>query len=530
MSTSSSTGVDLVPLGERMRMISAFRAVAVALILGGWQLLPSARGDLPFSTIALVSLGYLAATLLIEAAWRASGRRATWIFGVFAMADGVFLTWASFGQGGLASPLVYLLIGQIVTVSLLASFRTGLKLAIFNAWVLIAAAYLTEAGLVDALGGPPVTFGDDAYWALLVVAGAYVLVALVTTSFAAVNERELRRRRYDLEALARFALELEAVEEPGPIAERLLAGVADIYDCEPSMVLRREGEGLRVLAARGLDDVPANAVLVGDAAAAPVVTKAMADYGTTLVATSARTGDAALAPFGDGANLLITPMRDEHGEVVGALVARHSTRRGSRVERRVVTMVERFVSHASLAIANAYLLVAVRDLAVTDGLTGLPNRRHLDDLLTRSCAQIARGQGTLAIVMVDVDHFKKFNDTHGHQAGDDVLRVVGRTLSDQVRAGDTATRYGGEEFCVVMPGASREDAMQVAERLRVAITEMPIAFDVTASFGVAIGPVHGTEPEVLREAADAALYDAKHGGRNRVAVAPEPGARLREVA
>ena len=223
-------------------------------------------------------------------------------------------------------------------------------------------------------------------------------------------------------------------------------------------------------------------------------------------------------------------MRDEHGAVVGALVAQHPARRGSRVERRVVSMVERFASHASLAIANAFLLVAVRDMAITDGLTGLPNRRHLDELLERACAQIARGQGTLAVAMVDIDHFKKLNDTHGHQVGDDVLRVVGRTLDEHLRAGDIAARYGGEEFCVVMPGAALEDAVAAAERLRVAITEMPIELDVTASFGVAFGPVHGTTPSGITEAADGALYEAKRGGRNRVAVAPDPAARLTEAA
>lgn len=393
MRGSPATGIDLVPLGERMRMISAFRAAAVALAILGWQLLPAARGGLPFETFALVCLAYLVVTLALEGLWRRSGRRATWIFGTFAMADGVFLAWVSYGQAGLASPLVYLPILQIVTVSLLASFRTGLKLAVFNAWVLIAAAYLQEAGIVHALGGQPISFGNAAYRQLLVVAVVYVLLALVTTTFAAVNERELRRRRYDLEALARFALDLESVEAPEEVAARLLAGVADVYGCEPSLVLRREGDAVRVLAARGLDTARAGDTLLVDPAAAPLVTAALQRYGTSLLTTSSPTADVVLAPFGAGANLLVTPMRDEHGAVVGALVAQHSARRGSRVERRVVSMVERFASHASLAIANAYLLRAVRDLATTDGLTGLPNRRHLDEQLGRACAHIARGQG-----------------------------------------------------------------------------------------------------------------------------------------
>lgn len=132
--------------------------------------------------------------------------------------------------------------------------------------------------------------------------------------------------------------------------------------------------------------------------------------------------------------------------------------------------------------------------------------------------------------MVDIDHFKQLNDTHGHQVGDEVLRVVARTLDEHLRAGDLAARYGGEEFCVVMPGASLEDAVAAAERLRVAITRMPVEPRVTASFGVALGPAHGTTPDAITAAADRALYDAKRGGRNRVAVVADPSAEFAGAA
>lgn len=522
MSSSGTPGVDLVPLGERMRMISAFRAGAVALILLAWLAVPVTRGE-PLGTVAAVSLGYLAATLVIEALWRWSGRRAGWIFGVLAMCDGVFLAWASFGTAGLDSPLVYLLVLQLITVSLLASFRTGVKLAVFNACVLVSATYVQESGRFDTLGGVDVRFGDGTYRHVLVLIVLYVLVAAVTTGFAALNERELRRRRYDLEALARFALQLEARDTAEEVADCLLAGIADIYDCEPGAVLHQVGGDLRVLAARGAGGATgadAGTRFVDAERSVPVVAGAIASGETVLIGRAGARDDAVLAAFGPRANVVVIPLRDHDGSPIGGVVVEHPARRGSRIERRVVAMLERFVSHASLALSNAELLKAVRDLAVTDGLTGLPNRRHLDEFLDRACAQLARGQGTLALMMIDIDHFKKLNDTHGHQVGDDVLRVVGRTLDQNLRAGDVAARYGGEEFCVVMPGASRDEAATAAERLRRAIEA--IADDVphvTASIGVAYGPDHGVVAAEITERADRALYDAKRSGRNLVTVA-----------
>lgn len=155
------------------------------------------------------------------------------------------------------------------------------------------------------------------------------------------------------------------------------------------------------------------------------------------------------------------------------------------------------------------------DMAFTDGLTGLKNRRRMD-------ADIAE-QETLsrptATLMVDVDHFKLFNDTHGHSVGDEVLRLVGETLSKEFRKTDVPYRYGGEEFCVLLPDTTESDAVAAGERARVAIEniELPIDGNVTASIGVSIGPATSITETIER--ADSALYLAKEGGRNRVAFA-----------
>jgi two-component system cell cycle response regulator len=173
------------------------------------------------------------------------------------------------------------------------------------------------------------------------------------------------------------------------------------------------------------------------------------------------------------------------------------------------------------------------EMAVTDPLTGLRNRRYV----RRHLDAVLRGTGA-AVLLLDVDHFKLVNDTHGHAAGDIVLREVAERVRGHLRAADVVARYGGEEFMVVMSGASTEDACLVAERLRSAIASAPVeadghALSVTASVGVASGEP-GTGCDDVVGAADAALYRAKNSGRNRVQAAeprdwpPEalgPGAR-----
>jgi two-component system, cell cycle response regulator len=163
------------------------------------------------------------------------------------------------------------------------------------------------------------------------------------------------------------------------------------------------------------------------------------------------------------------------------------------------------------------------EMALTDALTGLYNQRyllrHLHGLLNAGEAR------DIAALMIDVDHFKQVNDEYGHAAGDKALRAVAEVLRDNTRAFDSVARYGGEEFVVVMPGASIEEAMQAAERLRAAIETTTFAWlpDVacrlTISVGIATSEHQSITPEALLNKADGALYDAKRAGRNRVGVA-----------
>jgi len=165
-------------------------------------------------------------------------------------------------------------------------------------------------------------------------------------------------------------------------------------------------------------------------------------------------------------------------------------------------------------------------LASTDALTGLPNKRSLEVAIARDLARADRDKTWLSLVVVDVDNFKKFNDTYGHATGDVVLQAVAKALSRHLRAGDLAGRYGGEEFLLVLPGSNMIGARIAAERIRKALEAMVVDTEhgplkVTASFGGAsvCGPgCGGTRDEVFARA-DGALYEAKRTGRNRVVIA-----------
>jgi diguanylate cyclase (GGDEF)-like protein len=188
-----------------------------------------------------------------------------------------------------------------------------------------------------------------------------------------------------------------------------------------------------------------------------------------------------------------------------------------------VEMLVPLASQGAVAIDNARMHRLITKQAATDGLTGLANHREFQDQLRR---EIERGQRfglPVALILLDLDDFKSINDRFGHLAGDSVLRGVGTTLRQLIREIDTAARYGGEEYAVILPGTSVEGAARLAERIRVAVGERPIvagerSIGVTASFGVAAMPEDGTTQVELIAAADSALYRAKNGGKNRVAV------------
>jgi diguanylate cyclase (GGDEF)-like protein len=160
----------------------------------------------------------------------------------------------------------------------------------------------------------------------------------------------------------------------------------------------------------------------------------------------------------------------------------------------------------------------MREQSIRDDLTSLFNRRYLVETLKREIQRAARKQASLGIIMLDVDHFKHINDTLGHAAGDTVLLKLGKFIAEQVRQSDIACRYGGDEFILVLPDASRETATERARQLRGGVKNLNTSVIITISLGIAVFPDNGTNGETLLQSADRALYQAKHDGGNCVSV------------
>jgi diguanylate cyclase (GGDEF)-like protein len=166
----------------------------------------------------------------------------------------------------------------------------------------------------------------------------------------------------------------------------------------------------------------------------------------------------------------------------------------------------------------------LRTQSIRDQLTGLYNRRHMEESLERELRRASRSGRAIGIVLVDIDHFKRVNDTHGHEAGDKLLKAVGQFLQSRMREEDLACRYGGEEFVFVLPEASLDATSQRAERLREEVKGLRVQHrgrdlePVSISLGVAVFPEHGTTGASLLRSADHALYRAKAEGRDRLVV------------
>jgi len=199
----------------------------------------------------------------------------------------------------------------------------------------------------------------------------------------------------------------------------------------------------------------------------------------------------------------------------------------TRVFNDMVTHLRR--GQQELAAINATLSQKnqeLQELSITDGLTGLYNRKHLMETLATEIGRAGRFKHPFAVLMVDIDRFKQYNDTHGHLAGDQLLSRIAAVFKETTRTIDYAARYGGEEFLVILHEVGADGALPAAERIRTRVAGEkfgPADQQVTVSIGIATFPEHGDSPEAIIAQADAMLYEAKRGGRNRVVVAgPNP--------
>jgi diguanylate cyclase (GGDEF)-like protein/PAS domain S-box-containing protein len=210
------------------------------------------------------------------------------------------------------------------------------------------------------------------------------------------------------------------------------------------------------------------------------------------------------------------------GEILGFLHVRSQDKEDLNEAKHQLAYA--VVEHAGMAISNLTLRAALREQSIRDPLTRLYNRRYMEEALKQQMSRTTRHLHPLGIVMIDIDHFKSFNDVYGHAAGDGLLIELGKFLQSHIRTEDIACRYGGEEFTLIMPNASLETAIQRAQELLQEVRQLQAQgaqshVPITLSMGIAIYPQHGRTIENVLRAADSALYIAKQDGRDRVVTA-----------
>jgi two-component system cell cycle response regulator len=517
---SPSQPSGLVPLADRTGYMQMLRGALCLVALAAGAFAPRVVG-ISMGEVARATIPYLFASLALEKIRRAGKGRGLMLIGASLLIDGLFLAWLTYLTGGTESPFRFLIYLHLMAVTLLASYRTGLKVALWHSLLFFVVFYAQGAGFLEPTEATSAALTDGASRireASVFNVMVFWLVALGTAFFSSLNERELRRRRADMEALAAMAAELDETTDRGEIARIVLKTVREAFGLEPGIVLGVRG-GSRSQLVRLDRDGPIDDGVGIDA----VVKRAWDTREVVLVKELSPTSDPQLATLlPRSKNVVVVPLIAE-GHPLGVLAVQNSSRIRSTIELRVVTVLAQLASHAALALRNARLLQEVRQMAETDPLTSLANRRTFDKALQKELSRARRRGDQVSLVMVDIDHFKAFNDAHGHQAGDELLKDVAQALTRAARDFDVVARYGGEEFAIILPSCSWEDSLAAAERLRKAVSKAKSHAAVTASAGVATFPAHASDGAALIRSADIALYESKKAGRDRVTRWEPPG-------
>ena len=518
---TSPERADHSALSDRMTYLLWLR-IAMAIIVMTWAVMrPEALG-LPITVLAVGSGLYVIMAVWVELARRRFARFGYWLVTLALLGDGLYLAWAMYATGGTQSPIRFLVYLQLVAVSLLASYRTGLKVALWDSLLLFVVLYAQAAQLippVDVVPGRAIEF--ETMPVLNVT--SFWLFALATSAFSALNERELRQRRADLQALVDVGARLDEVTDPVRQSQIVLEGLADHFGFARGLVVAAADDQMIILASRGASSVPTST-----AAPDAVVLTAWERKELIAVRRIDPVRNPVLAAAMPGVErLLVAPMVAD-GRALGAVVVEHQARLVMGIERRVASVVGQLCAIAALNLRNAVLLRHVQDLAERDSLTGAANRHTFQATLERVLDLSRTGSAderakVNAVLFIDLDDFKVVNDTLGHAAGDALLVAVTERISDSVREGDLVARLGGDEFAILTedaPDLSRARAM--AERLTRELRAPYLIGDnhvtTTASIGIASARDAGENAADVVRNADVAMYLAKANGKAGFAV------------
>ncbi|MFA9429735.1 diguanylate cyclase [Egicoccus sp. AB-alg2] len=530
----SATASDDVTRGARLRAVTVGRLLALAvfalyLATLGRDLVDPAGASL----LVAVAVGHLVVNAVsLIASQRRDALPA--VIELTALMDAAAIAVVLAVTGGIASPLAWLVLAEAVAVTLVFGWGGGVRIAAVLSIALLWVRSVDPPTLpqaVDAVrpvdGSLALALDPDlrAVWLLL---GLWAVTGLVGV-LNGVTERDLRRWLTDLTMLRQVTRQLDPRRGVDRVCEALATTMVDQLDYRGAVVwLTHEGRLKPVAqAGHGGGDAVEEAALLSPSEH-PIATAVERDTPTLVKRNDVRPGVLQRA-HGPDAPLALLPLRIDgrllaviSAEVNKPLLGAPSLRGGDL--RRLSLLAD----EASLLLDNARLQADLRSMATTDGLTGLPNHRYLQQRLTAELSRVSRSsdlgeQRVLSVALFDLDFFKRINDTYGHPTGDAVLVGVSRRAQDLLRTSDVVCRYGGEEFAVILVDTSAPEARRACERLGDAIRALEFESEdgrdlgtVTASFGIATTVGTALDRAELIAGADRALYAAKRAGRDRV--------------
>lgn len=334
------------------------------------------------------------------------------------------------------------------------------------------------------------------------------------------SQRKLDRQMHNLKILYDIGQALNFIDDLTKLLVMIIDQAIDVVKASKGSLMLLEKDELAVKVVRGIDKITEEKILNGEIQCTRIrlgegIAGRVAQTGEPLLIKDTSTDSRFLASKHSNVdNIICIPLK-VYDETIG--VINISNKKKGTFTKEDLGIIETLADQAAVAINNARLY----EMAVTDGLTKLFIRRHFMQRMNEEFRRAKRYGREMSLLMLDIDHFKKLNDTYGHQAGDKVLVEVSKIFKHATRATDVCGRYGGEEFCILLPETSTTGAMIIARRLRKEVANEEVMFkrfelNVTVSLGVATFPRDARDPQELIRKADLALYRSKEEGRNRV--------------